>query len=157
MFSMSQSAQSLPSVFHIDVSAGAPAPAPGNLGLEMAILLRQLVQGQERTNQLLENVIGQMQVVHKQRATELGNWKEANPELAEGCRVAAESLTKAQTQYLQAITDEVNDQGENLADSEFMLNEFVDRFGPRLAHLNGVLHLLSQLGSVPQPVEAPQQ
>jgi len=30
-------------------------------------------------------------------------------------------------------------------DGEFMLNEFVDRFGPRLAHLNGVLQVLSQL------------
>jgi hypothetical protein len=28
-----------------------------------------------------------------------------------------------------------------------MLNEFVDRFGPRLAHLNGVLQVLAQLGS----------
>ena len=153
---MSQHAQSLPSVFHIDVSAGAPAATPGNLGLEIAILLRQLVQGQERANKLLEDVVSHMQAPHKQRATELGNWKEANPDLAEGCRVAAESLTKAQTQYLQSIADEVNDQGENLADSEFMLNEFVDRFGPRLAHLNGVLHLLSQLGSVPTPVDAPQ-
>ena len=26
-----------------------------------------------------------------------------------------------------------------------MLNEFVDRFGPRLAHLNGLLQVLSQL------------
>jgi hypothetical protein len=26
-------------------------------------------------------------------------------------------------------------------------NEFVDRVGPRLAHLNGVLQVLAQLGS----------
>jgi hypothetical protein len=31
-----------------------------------------------------------------------------------------------------------------------MLNEFVDRFGPRLAHLNGVLQVLAQL-SAPAP------
>ena len=28
-------------------------------------------------------------------------------------------------------------------------NEFVDRYGPRLAHLNGVLQVLSQLSSIP--------
>ena len=32
-----------------------------------------------------------------------------------------------------------------------MLNEFVDRFGPRLAHLNGVLQVLSQLSMINTP------
>jgi len=27
------------------------------------------------------------------------------------------------------------------------MNEFVDRFGPRLAHLNGVIQVLAQLSS----------
>lgn len=153
---MSHQAPQLSPVFHIDVSAAAPAPTPANVGMEIAILLRQLLQGQERSNQLLEEVVTQITANQKQRQTELGNWKQANPDLADGCRVAAESLTKVQTQYLQTITDEVNDNSENLADSEFMLNEFVDRFGPRLAHLNGVLHLLSQLSSVPAPASTAQ-
>jgi hypothetical protein len=41
-------------------------------------------------------------------------------------------------------------------DGEFMLNEFVDRYGPRLAHLNGVLQVLSQLSSVPNPANSAQ-
>jgi hypothetical protein len=32
-----------------------------------------------------------------------------------------------------------------------MLNEFVDRFGPRMAHLNGLLQVLAQLSSTPTP------
>ena len=36
---------------------------------------------------------------------------------------------------------------EAIRSGDFMLNEFVDRFGPRLAHLNGVLQVLSQLSS----------
>jgi hypothetical protein len=32
-----------------------------------------------------------------------------------------------------------------------MLTEFVDRVCPRLAHLNGVLQILTQLSSVPNP------
>ena len=148
---MSHPAQHIPPAFHIDVSAASPAPTPANVGMEIAILLRQLLQGQERSNQLLGEVAAQMTAMQKQRATELGQWKDANPELADNCRLAAESLTKVQTQYLQSITDEVNENAEHMVDSEFMLNEFVDRFGPRLAHLNGVLHLLSQLSSVPAP------
>jgi hypothetical protein len=41
----------------------------------------------------------------------------------------------------------VVDNEESLVDGEFMLNEFVDRYGPRLAHLNGVLQVLSQLSA----------
>ena len=36
-------------------------------------------------------------------------------------------------------------------EGEFMLNEFVDRFGPRMAHLNGLLQVLSQLSATPNP------
>ena len=43
---------------------------------------------------------------------------------------------------------------ENMLDGPFVMNEFVDRYGPRLAHLNGVLQLLSQLSSVPQHAQS---
>ena len=64
-------------------------------------------------------------------------------------RKAAESLSKVQLEFLQSLTEEVYENADALMDGEFMLNEFVDRFGPRLAHLNGVLQVLSQLS--PQP------
>ena len=71
--------------------------------------------------------------------------------LAKRCRAAAESLSKVQTEFLHNVTCEVNDQHENMVDSEFVMNEFVDRFGPRLAHHNGVLQLLSQLSANTPP------
>jgi hypothetical protein len=37
-----------------------------------------------------------------------------------------------------------------------MLNEFIDRYGPRLAHLNGVIQVLAQLSSVPNPANSQQ-
>jgi hypothetical protein len=37
---------------------------------------------------------------------------------------------------------------------EFLLNEFLDRYGPRLAHLNGVIQVLAQLSSVPNPANS---
>jgi hypothetical protein len=43
----------------------------------------------------------------------------------------------------------VNTNAEALTDGDFMLNEFVDRFGPRMAHLNGVLQVLATLSSNP--------
>ena len=84
---------------------------------------------------------------HKQRLQELHQWKNANPRLAESCREAAEALSRVQVEYLERMTEEINDTAEDMAGGEFMLNEFVDRFGPRLAHLNGVIQVLAQLGS----------
>ena len=142
-----------PSLFtHVDVSAGAvPAGASDGLGDDSNGLLRQLLAAQDRQNELLEELIEQMSAAHKQRANELGQWKQANPHLARRCRRAAESLSKIQTQFLENLTEELNENAEHLMDGEFMLNEFVDRFGPRLAHLNGVLQMLSQLGATSQP------
>jgi hypothetical protein len=143
--------QSVPPMFRIDVSADTSPPEQDGLDHEQVViaLLRQLVAGQTRQNKLLEELAQQLNAAQRQRATELGQWKEAHPELARRCRVAAECLSRVQTEFLRNLTDEVVSNEETLADGDFMLNEFVDRFGPRLAHLNGVLQVLSQLSTVP--------
>ncbi len=116
---------------------------------EQTRLLRDILNSQERQNELLEELVSQMGAAQKQRNTELGQWKQANPRLARSCRLAADALNKVQTQFLESMTAEVNENAEELLDGEFLLNEFVDRFGPRLAHLNGVIQVLAQLSAVP--------
>jgi hypothetical protein len=115
----------------------------------MVRLMRELVSAQDRQNELLEEMMNQMAASQRQRNQELQQWKNANPELASKCRTAAEALSYVQTSFLQTMTDEVIENAEALAGGEFMLSEFVDRFGPRLAHLNGVLQVLAQLGGQP--------
>jgi hypothetical protein len=143
--------QSVPPIFRIDVSADSSASDQEGVDHEQMVLafLRQLVVGQERQNKLLEDLSHHLSATQRQRATELGQWKEAHPELARSCRRAAETLSRVQTEFLRNLTEEIVDNEESLADGEFMLNEFVDRFGPRLAHLNGVLQVLSQLSVLP--------
>jgi len=139
-------------MFEFNVSSDPNLPAAHNeddapsLTIE---LLRQMLQGQQRQNELLENLIDQVGAVQRQRASEIGQWRDANPELAQRCRAAADVLGRVQTQYLENLTEEVSENSDHLMDGEFMLTEFIDRFGPRLAHLNGVLQILSQLSSVP--------
>ncbi len=137
-------------VFRIDVSA-EPASGQAAGSTDQAVstvaLLRQLVAMQDKQNQLLEQLVQNTVAVQKQRATELQQWKDANPRLSKACRKAAESLSRVQTQFLESLTDEIGENEDALLDGEFMLGEFVDRFGPRLAHLNGVLQVLAQLGS----------
>jgi hypothetical protein len=123
---------------------------------EQTELLREVLSAQDRTNELLEELSGVLAANQKQRATELQQWRNAHPALASACREAAEALTRVQIDYLQRMTEEINDTSEDMVEGEFLLNEFVDRFGPRLAHLNGVIQVLGQLSSVPNPANSQQ-
>ena len=135
---------------HIDVSAHTGnASEDGVSNGAVAVLLKHLIAGQERQNELLEELVQQHNSAQKQRANELNQWKEANPILARRCRAAAEALSGVQSEFLSTLTEEITDNSDGMMEGEFLLNEFVDRFGPRLAHLNGVLQVLSQLSAVP--------
>lgn len=139
-----------PSIFTPVEVTTTPHVAPHHVGerheTELVRLLREMVSAQDRQNELLEELVNQMGANQRQRNQELQQWKNANPELANKCRTAAEALSQVQTAYLSSLADEVIENAEALGDGEFMLSEFVDRFGPRLAHLNGVLQVLAQLG-----------
>lgn len=151
---MHNDSHNLSPLFHIDVSAEnslGNTPSEENVSHMVVDLLRQILDSQEKQNELLEEMNQQNSATQRQRTSELGQWKQANPELARGCRQAAETLSLVQTEFLQHLTEEVANNRDTLMDSDFMLNEFVDRYGPRLAHLNGVLQVLSQLSSVPNP------
>lgn len=135
----------------IDVTASTGAAnaagAAEDVNALLAGLMRRMITEQETSNTLLKELIGQMQAQQRGRADELGKWKKANPELANRCRVAAETLSDVQNEFLMGLTAEVEDSEDTLRDSDYMLQEFVDRYGPRLAHLNGVLQVLSQLAA----------
>ncbi len=146
---MAQDSHNLHPIFHIDVAQTASDKIHihgSSAQNEMVALLHQLVAGQDRQNELMEEMVEQMNAGQRARSNELNQWKNANPLLARRCRAAAEALSQVQTEFLQSLTIDVNDNFENMIDSDFVLNEFVDRYGPRLAHLNGVLQLLAQLG-----------
>ena len=154
--SQDQPRQRPPMFSQIDVAQSAyTTPSVKADGGEQSQLLRELVAGQDRQNELLEELVNQLGAAQKQRVTELGQWKQANPHLAQCCRTAAETLGKVQTEFLDSLTQEITENAEILMDGEFMLNEFVDRFGPRMAHLNGLLQVLSQLSAIPNQANAP--
>jgi hypothetical protein len=146
---MSNSHSSSPPLFtQVDVTAGtAPRAASNATPLEHTELLREVLAAQDRTNEILEELLNIMSTSHKQRQQELHQWKTANPRLSESCREAAEAMSRVQVEYLSRLTEEIHDTADDMEGGEFMLNEFVDRFGPRLAHLNGVIQVLAQLGS----------
>jgi hypothetical protein len=147
---MSSSRQPTPPLYsQLDVSTASHRPVYS--GDEHTELLREVLGAQERSNELLEELVSTMVAQQKQRATELNQWRNAHPALSRACREAAEALTRVQIEYLNRLTDEINETSEDMVEGEFLLNEFIDRYGPRLAHLNGVIQVLAQLSSVSNP------
>jgi len=140
----------------IDISAASQGDASskvhGHAGHQTQ-LLHQILAALDRNNELLEEVVAHSTASQRQRADELRHWRKANPGLADACKQASEALARVQAEFLHNLTQEIQDNAEAMQDGEFVFNEFVDRFGPRLAHLNGVLQMLSQLSHAPQPAQ----
>ena len=140
--------QSMFSSIDVTASTANSDEKPASEGRDNTLfvaLLRRMIAQQDKTNDLLQELIQQSRIQQQARQTELERWKQSNPELARSCRDAVDVLSDVQNEFLQSLTNEVDENEYSLRDSDYMLQEFVDRYGPRLAHLNGVLQVLSQL------------
>ncbi len=148
-------------VFSIDVTAAEGNSAPTSttppksteIGTALVGLTRQLIEMQTRQNALLEQLLQiNKQVLqannqaNTQRQNELNQWRSSHPRLVQSCKEALESLSSVQIEFLQTMADEVEEQKEVLSESEYAFNDFLDRYGPRMAHLNGILQVLGHLG-----------
>ena len=120
-------------------------------------LLSELISTQDRQTALLEELVSVIAHSQRRRLVELGLWKLSHPELAEYCKRAAKKLERIQTDLLSTITEEIETNSDVLFDSEFGLNEFVDRFGTRFLQLNSLLQILTQLGNAPDLQVSPQE
>jgi hypothetical protein len=125
--------------------------------LQLYGLLSELVSVQDRQTALLEELVGTIAHTHRRRLIELGMWKLTHPELAEYCKRSAKKLERIQADMLSSITDEIETNSDVLFDSEFGLNEFIDRFGTRFLQLNSLLQVLTQLGNAPDLQVSPHE
>ncbi len=116
-------------------------------------LLRQMTLQMKRQNELLTQLINLQTAAQRQRTHELQLWRSAHPELALGCRTLLQKMSEMQADYFTRMVDESSENSEDWEYSEYMFNDFIDRFGPRLMHLNGLLQALSQLAAPPDGFE----
>ena len=147
---MAQDPRLFSPMFSIDVCTDTHTAAVSNKidANELIVnLLQKLVEGQQQELKLLQEIAHWTGLSHKQRQHEINQWKDTNPDLARSCRIASEALVKVQNDYIHKLTEEAADGYETMMDSEYMLQEFIDRFGPRMAHLGGVLHMVSSLSA----------
>jgi hypothetical protein len=137
-----------------------PAPAVPNMNDPVALLhlllnlnsqsLELQRQSLEIQRQQLELTREAAQVGREQRArqmAELERWQNGHEQVLDHCKESLSSLEQVHAALMGELANYVSENHENLIDGEFALTDFVDRFGPRLAHLNTMLAVLRPLAA----------
>jgi hypothetical protein len=108
------------------------------------------------TQELLRELIGiQREQLHQLRANAqdagarwralLSRWKETFPQLPEACREALPLLERAYGAIIAALVEELRQNGEESLESDFALQDFLDRYGMRLGQIGNILNLVAPL------------
>lgn len=146
---------------------GQPVPAVPNIN-EPIPLLQWMVNLQSQTlemqRQILENQRQYLelaretaQIAREQRArqvAELERWQTGHDEVLDPCKHALEKLEQVHASFMGELATYVDEHHENLLEGDFSLSDFVDKFGPRLAHLNTMLAVLRPLAAAQRKAEA---
>ncbi|MGB0067193.1 MAG: hypothetical protein WBQ11_04025, partial [Isosphaeraceae bacterium] len=98
-----------------------------------------------------------VQVSREQRArqgAELERWQVGHDHVLDACRDTLGRLEQVHASLMGELANYVEDNHENLLEGDFSLSDFVDRFGPRLAHLNTMLAVLRPLAAAQRKTES---
>ena len=116
-----------------------PSPPPG----EVADLLRQLLAVQQEQVGLLKAQLAHHDSTPRWRAF-LARWEAEFPGLGSACRQALPAVERAYLALLRELTERLTADPEHLTD-EFVLSEFLDRYGLRLGQLGNIMGQLVPL------------
>jgi hypothetical protein len=142
-----------------------PPPNPNN---DPVALLHALLALQSQTLEvqklILQNQQHQLElareaahVAREQRSrqmAELERWQAGHDRVVDQCRESLGQLEQVHSALMGELVNHVAEHHENLVEGDFALTDFVDRFGPRLAHLNTMLAVLRPLAAAARKPEA---
>src|SRR5260370_16056289 len=133
--------------FQFDVTPVAPLPSsepPPATVAEGVHLLRQILDVQKEQLNALKASTAAHDLGGRWRAF-LNRWQEEFPDLAVACRKALPFIERAYGKLMSDLTDTVCQDGNDALDTDFALQEFLDRYGMRLAQLGTILNLVGPL------------
>ncbi len=142
--------------FQIDVSSTlansnpVTPPAPGTSNAEIADLLRQILEVQ-RDQLAYQRAAAQAHDMSARWRNFLARWQQEFPGLAEGCRKAFPALERSYGRLIAELTEQLNEDPDDPLQTDFALQEFLDRYGMRLAQLGTILNLVGPLADAAPP------
>jgi hypothetical protein len=142
----------MPSQFDISSCPTPPTPVPAEPAANVADLLRQILEVQREQLTQMQASAAAHDASARWRAL-LARWREEFPGLPEACREALPVLERAYGSILANLAEELRQNGDAL-DSEFALQDFLDRYGLRLGQMGNILNLVGPLAEAGSQNEA---
>ena len=133
------------------VAPTVPKPADVSMG-EMSDLLRQLLEVQRDQLTQMKQTAAAQDGGARWRAL-MTRWREEFPEMPVGCKEALPILEKAYGSMVATLGAELQDQGPDALDSEFALQDFLDRYGMKLGQLGNILNVVGPLAEAAAQTE----
>jgi hypothetical protein len=127
-----------------------PAAPPGVS--ETNDLLRRLLDAQLEAVALLKAQQAAADQNARWRAF-LARWADEFPEIGGACKQTLPALERTFLTVLRELTDRLKQAGDDL-DDEFVLGEFLDRFGLRVGQLGTIINQLGPLAEAAPPPAA---
>ena len=134
--------------FQIDVTSAMPAvptdPPPAAAPASEAVdLLKQMLDVQKEQLSYQRAAAAAHDMGARWRAY-LSRWQQEFPGLGDACKKAMPSLERSFGKLITELTNCVNDDDEAI-ENDFALQEFLDRYGMRLAQLGNILNMVAPL------------
>jgi hypothetical protein len=134
--------------FQIDAAPVLPAgppdvPTATAAAPETVELLRQMLEVQREQLNYQRAILAAHDMTARWRAY-LTRWQEEFPDLSESCRKIMPQLERSYGRLLIELTEKLGEDNDPL-DNDFALQEFLDRYGMRLAQLGTILNLVAPL------------
>jgi hypothetical protein len=141
--------------FQFDVSSPVPPSRPPsvNPAADQVDLLRQILEVQREQLTLLQHLNAAHDAGARWRAF-IARWREDFPALSGDCKEAVPILERTYGKLITELTEHLRDNGDDALDNDFGLQEFLDRYGMRLAQLGTILNLVSPLAEAGSATES---
>lgn len=126
---------------------------PSDPPSETTELLRQLLDVQREQLALQKQAAAAHDHGSRWRAY-LARWQQDFPELPEACKGAVPILERSYGALIAELADHLRQNGNGSLENEFVLGEFLDRYGMRLSQLGTILSLVAFLAEASSPPQA---
>ncbi len=151
--------------FQFDIASMIPVqPATPQAQTHETIpdLLHQILEQQrDLLNQILETHKEQLNQVRAQAQDSLARWRNLlarwqndHPDFAEQCKKAYPAMEKTYVQLLVNMVEELSQQEDDALETDFAVQEFLDRYGMRIGQLSHLLSIVGPLSEAAQQNEA---